>query len=58
MASYPYPRVTEPPDRKFPAHRSTEEEVDMRHTVPQRNDKKGTKIEDLAGTGEVDAAGG
>jgi hypothetical protein len=37
---------------------ATEEQVDMRDTVPQRIDKKGTKIEDLAGTGEHDGSGG
>jgi len=39
-------------------HRPTEEEVDMKDTVPQRSDNKGTKIEDLAGTGEQDSQGG
>ena len=37
---------------------ATEEEVDLRDTVPQRIDKKGTKVEDLAGTGEQDSPGG
>jgi hypothetical protein len=45
-------------ERRATDHRPTEEEVDMRDTVPQRNDRKGTKIEDLAGTGEIDSAGG
>jgi hypothetical protein len=36
----------------------TEDQVDMKDTVPQRSDKKGTKIEDLAGTGEQDSKGG
>ncbi len=39
-------------------HRPTEEEVDMKDTVPQHTDNKGTKIEDLAGTGEQDSQGG
>jgi hypothetical protein len=39
-------------------HRPTEEEVDMKDTVPQRTDRLGTKIEDLAGTGEQDSQGG
>jgi hypothetical protein len=30
----------------------------MRAIVPQRNDRKGTKIEDIAGTGEQDSPGG
>ncbi|HTS66444.1 MAG TPA: hypothetical protein VMH28_30680 [Candidatus Acidoferrales bacterium] len=37
---------------------ATEDQVDMRDTVPQRTDRLGTKIEDLAGIGEHDAAGG
>ena len=36
----------------------TEEQVNMRDTVPQRSDRIGTKVEDLAGTGEIDASGG
>jgi len=35
-----------------------EREVDVRRTIPQRIDKVGTKIEDIAGTGEPDAPGG
>jgi len=37
---------------------ATEDQVDMRDTVPQRINREGTKIEDLAGTGEQDAKGG
>jgi hypothetical protein len=37
---------------------ATEEQVDMRDTVPQRIDKEGHKLEDLAGTGEHDSQGG
>ena len=37
---------------------ATEEQVDMKHTVGQRIDRKGTKLEDLAGTGEQDSPGG
>ncbi|HKE21784.1 MAG TPA: hypothetical protein VKB88_05295 [Bryobacteraceae bacterium] len=37
---------------------ATEDQVDMRDTVPQRIDNKGTKVEDKAGTGEHDSAGG
>lgn len=40
------------------AHKSTEEQVNMRGTVPQRIDKRGSKVEDLAGTGKHDAPGG
>jgi hypothetical protein len=52
------PAVDNHPDQKPSTHRPTEEEVDMRATVPQRTDRKGTKIEDLAGTGEQDSPGG
>jgi hypothetical protein len=37
---------------------ATEEQVDMRDTIPQRIDNKGTKIEDTAGTGTHDSSGG
>ena len=37
---------------------ATEKQVDVKDTVPQRIDKKGTKVEDLAGTGEHDSSGG
>lgn len=37
---------------------ATEDEVNMAGTVPERVDKKGTKIEDIAGTGEHDSLGG
>jgi hypothetical protein len=30
----------------------------MRDTIPQHIDDKGTKIEDEAGTGEIDSEGG
>jgi len=39
-------------------HQATEEQVNMRAALPQRVDCHGTKIEDLAGTGVVDAQGG
>jgi len=39
-------------------HKPTEDQVNMRAALPQRVDCKGTKIEDLAGTGNVDAQGG
>lgn len=39
-------------------HRPTEEQVNMRAALPQRVDCRGTKIEDLAGTGKVDSQGG
>jgi hypothetical protein len=37
---------------------ATEEQVDMKNTVGQRIDNKGTRVEDLAGTGEQDSPGG
>jgi len=37
---------------------ATEDQVDMADTVPQHTDQHGTKIEDLAGTGEHDSLGG
>jgi bifunctional ADP-heptose synthase (sugar kinase/adenylyltransferase) len=37
---------------------ATEGTVDMRGTVPERINKQGTKVEDLAGTGEHDSRGG
>jgi hypothetical protein len=37
---------------------ATEQQMDIKDTVPQRIDKIGTKIEDLAGTGEQDSPGG
>ena len=47
-----------PNDRKLSAIGATEEQVDMRDTIPQRNDRFGTKVEDLAGTGEFESSGG
>jgi hypothetical protein len=35
-----------------------ESEMDVKGTIPQRIDRKGTKLEDLAGTGEGDSPGG
>jgi len=37
---------------------ATEEQVSVRATLPQRVDCRGSKIEDLAGTGQHDAQGG
>jgi len=37
---------------------ATDDLMDMKGTVPQRIDAKGTKIEDLGGTGETDTKGG
>jgi hypothetical protein len=45
-------------ERKLSGIGATEDQMDTRATVPQRIDKHGTKVEDLAGTGEQDAPGG
>ena len=37
---------------------ATESQTDAAATVPQRVDKRGTKVEDLAGTGQHDSQGG
>ena len=37
---------------------ATEDNVNMRDTVPQRINRRGSKVEDIAGTGEQDAKGG
>jgi hypothetical protein len=39
-------------------YKSTEEQVDVRGTVGQRIDNKGSKIEDEAGNGKIDSEGG
>ena len=45
-------------DRKLSGIGATEDQMDMRGTIPQRTDRIGTKIEDLAGTGDIDSSGG
>jgi len=52
------PAVTRDSGHRYSAVGATEEQVDMRDTVPQRVNREGTKIEDLAGTGEQDSQGG
>ncbi|HZU25846.1 MAG TPA: DUF4342 domain-containing protein [Bryobacteraceae bacterium] len=37
---------------------ASEDQMDTRHTIGQRIDRKGTKIEDLAGVGGHDSQGG
>jgi len=37
---------------------ATEDQVNMAATVPEHVDKKGTKLEDIAGTGQHDSLGG
>ena len=37
---------------------ATEDQVDMKATIPQRIDRHGSKAEDIAGTGEHGSSGG
>ncbi|HLK46666.1 MAG TPA: hypothetical protein VKT49_00950 [Bryobacteraceae bacterium] len=49
-------RSTDPdPDGNLGA---TEDQVDMKRTVPERIDKHGSKVEEIGGTGEHDSLGG
>jgi hypothetical protein len=53
----------EPADPKRPQSKlssigATEEQVNLRAMIPQRNDRQGTKVEDLAGRGEFEGEGG
>jgi hypothetical protein len=52
------PELAGNPAYSYSAIGATEDQVDMKDTVPQRVDREGTKIEDLAGTGEQGALGG
>jgi hypothetical protein len=45
-------------ERKLSGIGATEDQMDSRDTIPQRIDRKGTKVEDLAGTGQHDSPGG
>jgi hypothetical protein len=45
-------------DRKLSGIGATEEQMSAGGAIPQRIDKRGTKVEDLAGTGEHDSSGG
>ena len=44
--------------RRGGEHRATEDQMNMRAALPQRIDCRGSKIEELAGTGAHDAQGG
>jgi hypothetical protein len=44
--------------RKLSGIGATEDQMNARATIPQRNDSHGTKLEDLAGTGDQDSPGG
>jgi hypothetical protein len=46
------------PDQKLSALGATEDQMNARATIPQRTDRTGTKIEDLAGTGSYESQGG
>jgi hypothetical protein len=46
------------PTRKLSSIGATEDQVDLKDTVPQKIDQRGTKVEDIAGTGEHDSSGG
>ena len=55
------PQAVEVPkshERKLSGIGATENQMDTRDTIPQRIDRKGTKVEDLAGTGQHDSPGG
>jgi len=45
-------------NRKLSGIGATEDQIDMRATIGQRIDNKGTKVEDEAGTGQIDSSGG
>ena len=44
--------------RKLSGIGATEDQMDMRGTIGQRIDQIGTKVEDEAGTGQIDSSGG
>jgi len=55
------PQAVEAPkshERKNSGIGATEDQMDARGTIPQRIDRIGTKVEDLAGTGQHDSPGG
>ena len=45
-------------ERKLSSLGATEDLMDIRGALAQRIDRIGSKIEDLAGTGEIDSSGG
>jgi len=57
-AAEPAPRSPRPSILNRWCSGATEDQVSMVGTVPERVNKHGTKIEDLAGTGEHDSMGG
>jgi hypothetical protein len=54
----PAEAVLKSTEQKLSGIGATEDQMDMKGTIPQRSDRLGTKIEDLAGTGEHDSKGG
>lgn len=46
------------PEPKLSALGATEDQMNARATIPQRTDRTGTKIEDIAGNGSYEAPGG
>ena len=60
MAAPMQPEKTPPKtkDEKLSGIGATEDQMDIRGAIPQRIDRKGTKVEDIAGTGEQDSSGG
>jgi hypothetical protein len=58
MQPSPAPVKTPADTRKLSAIGATEDQMDARATIPQRIDSHGTKVEDLAGTGQQDSPGG
>jgi len=54
----PAPTPVKKPIRKLSGIGATEDQMNTRGTVPQRIDRLGTKVEDLAGCGGHDSKGG
>ncbi len=42
----------------YDEHRPTDEQINMRGTLPHHLDSHGSQVEDIAGTGEVETFGG
>lgn len=51
-------RAVRPPQARAASVGATEDQVNMRLTVPERINRAGTKVEDEAGTGVHDSQGG
>jgi len=58
MATGMAPTLPNSQGRKLSGIGATEDQMDIRDTVPQRIDRRGSKVEDEAGTGEHDSQGG